>query len=375
MFLQDRAKEINEKLRVLAGISNIVVWATGIHTSMLFERTELLSYDIRNIVDRNAAKEDDFYFGFRIKYPQNIQWKDVGAVVISVPAQEKNVVSMLREELKYSGLIITLYDDKKSIPFYLLYDERISGIRYLGDYVSWQDASAECRGYDDSAILDKVIQASKKVIDGEAVWERDSFLFYQEKYVYKLCAAILRCALRNNNQGVRVLDIGGSLGSTYFQNRKYLSDVKNLEYVIAEQDHYAAYGHEYLEDAVLKFISSKRDWENMERFDIILMSGSLQYIPNYTEVISKIKKAEPRYIIFDRVLVGDRGRICRETVPETIYKSSYPLRIFSEEEIRNFCEPAYKLIENDISSVPETAYFVDGKAESRFYVFQNAMLE
>ena len=375
MFLQDRAKEINEKLRVLAGISNIVVWATGIHTSMLFERTELLSYDIRNIVDRNAAKEDDFYFGFRIKYPQNIQWKDVGAVVISVPAQEKNVVSMLREELKYSGLIITLYDDKKSIPFYLLYDERISGIRYLGDYANWQDAAAECRGYDDSVIFDKVIQASKKVIDGEAVWERDSFLFYQEKYVYKLCAAILRCALRNDNQGVRVLDIGGSLGSTHFQNRKYLSDVKNLEYVVAEQDRYAAYGHEYLEDAVLKFISSQRDWENMERFDIILMSASLQYIPNYAGIISKIKKAEPRYIIFDRVLVGDRGRICRETVPETIYKSSYPLRIFSEEEIRDFCEPEYKLIENDISSVPETAYFVDGKAESRFYVFQNAMLE
>ena len=253
----------------------------------------------------------------------------MGAVVISVPAQEKNVVSMLREELKYSGLIITLYDDKKSIPFYLLYDERISGIRYLGDYANWQDAAAECRGYDDSVIFDKVIQASKKVIDGEAVWERDSFLFYQEKYVYKLCAAILRCALRNDNQGVRVLDIGGSLGSTYFQNRKYLSDVKNLEYVVAEQDRYAAYGHEYLEDAVLKFISSQRDWENMERFDIILMSASLQYIPNYAGIISKIKKAEPRYIIFDRVLVGDRGRICRETVPETIYKSSYPLRIFS----------------------------------------------
>ena len=375
MFLQDRAKEINEKLRVLAGISNIVVWATGIHTSMLFERTELLSYDIKNIVDRNASKEGDFYFGFRIRHPENVQWEDVGAVVISVPAQEKNVVSMLRDELKYSGLIITLYDDKKSIPFYLLYDERISGIRYLGDYANWQDAAAECRGYDDSVIFDKVIQASKKVIDGEAVWERDSFLFYQEKYVYKLCAAILRCALRNDNQGVRVLDIGGSLGSTYFQNRKYLSDVKNLEYVVAEQDRYAAYGHEYLEDAVLKFISSQRDWENMERFDIILMSASLQYIPNYAGIISKIKKAEPRYIIFDRVLVGDRGRICRETVPETIYKSSYPLRIFSEEEIRDFCEPEYKLIENDISSVPETAYFVDGKAESRFYVFQNAMLE
>lgn len=375
MFLQERAREINEKLSILANRSNIVVWAAGVHTSKLFERTELLSYDIKNIVDMNADKEGEFYFGFKIKNPEKMDWSNVGAVVISVPAQEKKVASLLRDELKYTGLIITLYEENKCTPFYLLYDERSPGIRYLGDYNSWTEAAEECEGYDDSVIINKAIWASQKVLNGEAKWERDSFLFYEQKYVYKLCASILRCALKNGNKGVRVLDIGGSLGSTYFQNIKYLEDVNNLEYIVAEQDHYRDYGHEHLENSILKFISSKDDWESQEKYDIILMSASLQYISEYIEITEKIKRARPEYIILDRILISERGRLCKETVPEKIYKSSYPVRIFSEKEIKDFFEPEYQVIENDISSVPETANFIDGKAESRFYVFQNQVSE
>jgi putative methyltransferase (TIGR04325 family) len=375
MFLQERAREINEKLSILANRSNIVVWAAGVHTSKLFERTELLSYDIKNIVDMNADKEGEFYFGFKIKNPEKMDWSNVGAVVISVPAQEKKVASLLRDELKYTGLIITLYEENKCTPFYLLYDERSPGIRYLGDYNSWTEAAEECEGYDDSVIINKAIWASQKVLNGEAKWERDSFLFYEQKYVYKLCASILRCALKNGNKGVRVLDLGGSLGSTYFQNIKYLEDVNNLEYIVAEQDHYRDYGHEHLENSILKFISSKDDWESQEKYDIILMSASLQYISEYIEITEKIKRARPEYIILDRILISERGRLCKETVPEKIYKSSYPVRIFSEKEIKDFFEPEYQVIENDISSVPETANFIDGKAESRFYVFQNQVSE
>lgn len=375
MFLQERAREINEKLSILANRSNIVVWAAGVHTSKLFERTELLSYDIKNIVDMNADKEGEFYFGFKIKNPEKMDWSNVGAVVISVPAQEKKVASLLRDELKYTGLIITLYEENKCTPFYLLYDERSPGIRYLGDYNSWTEAAEECEGYDDSVIINKAIWASQKVLNGEAKWERDSFLFYEQKYVYKLCASILRCALKNGNKGVRVLDLGGSLGSTYFQNIKYLEDVNNLEYIVAEQDHYRDYGHEHLENSILKFISSKDDWESQEKYDIILMSASLQYISEYIEITEKIKRARPEYIILDRILISERGRLCKETVPEKIYKSSYPVRILSEKEIKDFFEPEYQVIENDISSVPETANFIDGKAESRFYVFQNQVSE
>lgn len=147
--------------------------------------------------------------------------------------------------------------------------------------------------------------------------------------------------------------------------------MKGLEYVIAEQDNFTNYGRQHLENGVLKFIYSTEKYEDYGKFDIALMSASLQYIPSYKEIISKVMKAKPNYIILDRILVSDKRRICRETVPEVIYKSSYPVMIYSENEILNFFGTEYEIIERDVSSVPERVHFEDGKAESRLFVFQH----
>lgn len=372
MFLQERVQEINDQLKKLQGAANVVVWGAAVHTAKLFEKTGLLSYNIKAVLDIDERKWGDYFFGWIIENPRETDWKKIDAVIISVPNRETVIIEMLRNELQYEGEIITLYTEERSIPFYLLFDERISEVRYLGDYQNWESAACECAGYDDSAIISKVIDSIGKVKRGDAVWERDSFLFYQEKYDYQICAAILRCAVKNRGGLVRVLDIGGSLGSSWFQNRKYLADLAKLEYVVAEQDHFAEYGHENLEDDTLKFIKSTDKWEHMGRFDIILMSASLQYIPQYKEILMRIQKAQPNYVILDRLLVSDRIRFCMETVPEALYLSSYPVVIFDRSEAEGFFEYDYKLIENDISSVPEEAYFPDGKAESRLYVFERA---
>ena len=71
----------------------------------------------------------------------------------------------------------------------------------------------------------------------------------------------------------------------------------------------------------------------MERFDIILMSASLQYISYYEELIVRIRKARPDYVILDRLLVSNRKRFCMETVPKTLYESSYPVVIFNKNEV------------------------------------------
>lgn len=368
MFLHEKVKEINKNLEILKSVENIAVWGAGLHTVKLFEKTSLLSYKVKTILDMDERKQGEAFFGYVIENPRKINWKKIDAVVISVPNREQNITNMLRGELQYSGDIVVLYANKESTPFYLLYDEKIHSVRYIGEYSTWEEAAEECAGYDDNAIISKVIDAIEKVRRGEAVWERDSCLFYEAKYVYRVCAAILRCAVQNRR--VRLLDIGGSLGSTWFQNREYLTDVENLEYIVAEQDHFVEYGHKNLEDGTLKFISSLEPWERMERFDVILMSGSLQYIPQYEEVINRIKVAKPRYIVIDRFLVSDRKRICIETVPEEIYFSSYPVVIFSKDEVPNLFGGDYSLIEDDQSSVPEQAYFTDGKAESRFYVYK-----
>ena len=78
MFLQEKVNEINNKLRSLENISNIVIWGAGIHTCKLFERTNLLSYAINSIVDMDERKQGRFCFGFIIKNPQEMIWEEIG---------------------------------------------------------------------------------------------------------------------------------------------------------------------------------------------------------------------------------------------------------------------------------------------------------
>ncbi len=371
MFLQEKIVDINKRLKVLRDIKNIAIWGAGVHTCKLFEKAELFNYDIQKIVDIDESKHGDYFFGFIVESPYGISWDNIQAVIISVPNREKQIAETLKKELKFSGKIVLLYElSENSSPFYQLYDKKKSQICYIGDYDNWNNAYSESQGYDDNTIIDKVASSIKQVLEGSATWERDGYLFYEKKYSYPICSAVLRCALQNHNQGVRILDIGGALGSTYFQNKEYFNNVKKLEYIIAEQDVFANYGHQNLENKVLKFIGSRQSYRQLGKIDIVFMSGSLQYISEYKEIIFKIIEAGPDYIILDRILVSNRTRICKEIVPKEIYDSSYPVRIFTEEEIQNFFGSSYRIIEKDISSVPEEAYFVDGKAESKYYVFE-----
>ena len=59
MFLQEKVKEINEKLNALKDISHVAVWGAGVHTCKLFEKSNLLSYSVKTIIDINKEKRDN----------------------------------------------------------------------------------------------------------------------------------------------------------------------------------------------------------------------------------------------------------------------------------------------------------------------------
>lgn len=211
MFLQDKIEIFNNKFKRFENVSNIVIWGAGIHTAKLFEKTNLLSYPINNIVDIDKVKQKNLYFGFTINSPDGINWDTVEVVIISAFGREEEIRKTLVKQLNYKGEILVLYENGEPTPFYLLYDKNASEVQYIGDYNNWDEAYNQCEGYESENILNTVVDAVSKVIDGSAAWERDGCLFYEQKYVYRLCASILRCAIQNNNQGVRILDIGGGL--------------------------------------------------------------------------------------------------------------------------------------------------------------------
>ena len=112
---------------------------------------------------------------------------------------------------------------------------------FTGNYATWDEAKKNCLGYDAPNILEKVKASLLKVKNGEAVYERDSVLFDHVEYSYPLLISLLYIATASENK-LRLLDFGGSLGSSYYQNRNFLNRLELLEWSIVEQNHFVKCG-------------------------------------------------------------------------------------------------------------------------------------
>jgi len=207
--------------------------------------------------------------------------------------------------------------------------------RLDGDYATWEEASAASGGYDAEIILERTTAALLKVKRGEAVYERDSVLFDQVQYAWPALAGLLWVAAQTGGR-LNVLDFGGSLGSTYFQNRAFLAGLRDVRWNIVEQPGHVEAGRRYFEDGRLRFFESVDACVADSQPDVILLSGVLQFFPDPHETLSALAGLGCGYLIVDRTPFWDGAvdRLCVEHVPEWIYPASYPSWIFSARRFR-----------------------------------------
>ena len=99
---------------------------------------------------------------------------------------------------------------------------------FIGNYATWEKARKESGGYDSDRILNKVRSSLLMVKNKEAVYERDSVLFDKVQYSWPLLACLLWIASQKGNR-LNLVDFGGSLGSSYYQNRNFLFHLKELK--------------------------------------------------------------------------------------------------------------------------------------------------
>lgn len=213
--------------------------------------------------------------------------------------------------------------EKALILYRKLFKKKTFG--WSGDYSSWQIALQNCTGYDAWNILEKVKNATLKVKNGEAVYERDSVLFDIIEYSYPLLSALLWKALVNNSK-LTVIDFGGSLGSTYYQNKKFLDDIDEVRWKIIEQANFVDTGRKYIQDERISFHSSFEEAQAIYKADLLVISCAIQYIENPYELIKKIIQYNIPHIIIDNTPFNyeDRDRITVQKVPPSIYTASYP---------------------------------------------------
>ena len=133
------------------------------------------------------------------------------------------------------------------ILFNLLKRLRPNKYGWRGSYSTWEEAKKVSIGYDSKEILQKVRASLLKVKNKEAVFERDSVIFDKIQYSWPLLAGLMYACVKSKGE-LRVLDFGGSLGSTYFQNKKFLDEIDEVSWSIVEQKHFVDVGKKDFKD-------------------------------------------------------------------------------------------------------------------------------
>lgn len=218
-------------------------------------------------------------------------------------------------------------------------------IKFSGDYGSYAEARAASEGYDAPAILAKTREALLKVKKGQNRWERDGMVSDSDEMPWPLLACLLRIAVAEGSDELRVLDFGGSLGSTYFWCRRFLSPELRLRWHIVEQPDHVTIGRADFQSDELRFDYTVEDVLKQTRPDVILVSGVIHYLEDPEQFLERLKTWAIPYFLLDRTPLWNhaRHRLTVQEVPEEIYRASYPAWFLSRERILSLIETDYRL--------------------------------
>jgi putative methyltransferase (TIGR04325 family) len=216
-------------------------------------------------------------------------------------------------------------------------------IAIIGNYSSWKKALENSTGYNDDKIFLKLKESFLKILDGKAQYERDTVLFYGKKINYPLIQIINQVRVKLKKK-IDILDFGGSFASIYFQNKSILKNNLFYSWSVVEQK------------KIIKYATSKQIYKrliglydnlyfypcliNFYKYhnpDLALFSGVLQYLKQPYDVLQSLIEKKVKYILILRTPLHDKQeQIMVQIVPKSIYKSSYPIRIFNDKDFLNF---------------------------------------
>ncbi len=224
-----------------------------------------------------------------------------------------------------------------------LYYRYIKGWGFFGNYKTWQSAVADCEGYDAEPILESVLTAARAVKNGEAIYERDGFLFHEKEEIEQLIFGLNHVV--DKYERLSVLDFGGSLASLYHQHRDFLVQFADVKWCVVEQPHFVDIGKKEFETDTLKFEYTIAEAVKKYQPNVVVMSGVLQYLENPYNWLDEIVKQEIPYLWIDRTPFWQqkKDRILKQIVDPRVYKATYPVSIFSLPKFKSYINKHYTI--------------------------------
>ncbi|RDU72137.1 methyltransferase, TIGR04325 family [Helicobacter brantae] len=224
-------------------------------------------------------------------------------------------------------------------------------IQWIGDFQTFQEAHSQAKGYDPDLYLPKLIEAIKIVRDDESKCERDSVLFDKITYPYPLLSNLFAIISHFQVKSLYILDFGGSLGSLYFQNRKFLRTLPPFTWNILEQEKIIRAGKEFFQTQELLFHSNLQEAKSHikpQDSKILILSSVLQYLENPYQTLSElIQEFQFDAILIDRTPFSkdETHHIVLQKVPKEIYQTQVPFHIFSKRVFIENLSKSFKLFD------------------------------
>jgi putative methyltransferase (TIGR04325 family) len=229
---------------------------------------------------------------------------------------------------------------------------------WSGSYSTWKEVQEKSNGYNQDLIFKKVFETTKRVIEGEYMYERDSIGFNDHCVNFPLLYLLNKC--HNTYNSCNVLDFGGALGSLFFQHRQHLKEIQNLEWTVIEQADFVSYSTQLPCIKEIKF-STDLDENLKTPQDILILSSVLQYIQYPEKLISLLLNHPFKYIFIDRTAFIENSKdiLSLQIVPPHIYEASYPSWFFNEKKLLNQFKN-YQIL-HEFNNCIEPDIEIDGK--------------
>jgi putative methyltransferase (TIGR04325 family) len=202
-----------------------------------------------------------------------------------------------------------------------------------GPYGSWAEAVAQADGWEAPAILARTRALALQLKRGEIVFQQDAVVLARVVYSPAILALIAMLAARDGGR-IDLIDIGGSLGTNFQQNRKLLAPALArgaCRWRVVETPAMAALGRAEFEEPGLSYFDSWRDAVAAGGPPAgVLFSGAFQYIEDPDALLAEIAAAGAGVVGFDRTLLqpGKEDRyFVQHTEPDRYGGATAPVRV------------------------------------------------
>jgi putative methyltransferase (TIGR04325 family) len=221
-------------------------------------------------------------------------------------------------------------------------------VQFNETQLTWDNILHETsNGYNKNQILEKCKTSLLRVKNGEYPYERDSVLFTEKEIFFPLLSSLFFVALKHNNV-LNIIDFGGSLGSTYFQNKDILKQTGiKINWNIIEQDSFVKCGNESFINEELKFYNNIDEVLKKTDISVCLLSSVLPYLKEPYNILETVKQSNIKYIIIDRTMFLENESndiLTIQKVPPEIYEASYPAWFLSLNKFYNNIKNDYNIL-------------------------------